>query len=188
MVAEVVATPDAGMPATVMHVMAGVLCRTDGTVLLTQRLPGKHLAGLWEFPGGKLEPGESPLAGLTRELREELGIALEQAEPLVQVPWPYGERTLLLDAWLIRQWQGSPQSLEGQALQWCLPAQIDPLILTPADRPVLQALNTRLLTLSVGDFSRDSSEVVKIANARRRSQQVGDFFTASQPCLKRDRD
>lgn len=127
-----------------LHVMAGVMLDAAGRVLLAQRPTGKHLAGLWEFPGGKLEPGESAVDALARELREELGIELMQAEPLVRVPWLYGESGLLLDAWLILQWRGSPQSLEGQALQWLPPAQIDPLLLTPADCPILQVLNVRL--------------------------------------------
>ena len=124
----------------VMHVMAGVMRDPIGRVLLAQRPAGKHLAGLWEFPGGKLEPGESPLAAHARECREELGIELQHAEPLIRVPWQYGERTLLLDTWQILEWRGTPQSLEGQALQWKQPARVDPALLTPADRPILQAL------------------------------------------------
>lgn len=124
----------------IMHVMAGVMLDADGRVLIAQRLPGKHLAGSWEFPGGKREPGESPLDALTRELREELGIEVLHAEPLIQVPWRYGERELLLDAWQIRRWQGSPQSMEGQALEWIQAAQVDPAILAPADRSILQTL------------------------------------------------
>jgi len=69
-----------------MHVMAGLIVDTDGLVLLAERPQGKHLAGFWEFPGGKLEPGESPLAVLARELREELGIELKSATPLIRVP------------------------------------------------------------------------------------------------------
>lgn len=129
--------------AAAMHVMAGVLCGADARVLLAQRPAGKHLAGQWEFPGGKLEPDELPLAALARELHEELGIRLQQAEPLIGVPWQYGECRLLLDAWLIRQWQGEPQSLEGQALQWRVPGQIDPAMLAPADRVILEALLAR---------------------------------------------
>ena len=124
----------------VMHVMAGVMRDSIGRVLLAQRPVGKHLAGLWEFPGGKLESGESPFSALARECREELGIELQHAEPLIRVPWEYGERTLLLDAWQIQQWRGTPQSLESQALQWQTPARIDPVLLAPADRPILQAL------------------------------------------------
>lgn len=123
-----------------MHVMAGVLLDAAGRVLLAQRPVGKHLAGLWEFPGGKIEPGETPLEALARELREELGISMQRAEPLIVVPWIYGECELRLDAWRVHAWLGEPRSLEGQALQWQLPEQVDMMVLTPADRPLLQAL------------------------------------------------
>jgi 8-oxo-dGTP diphosphatase len=123
-----------------MHVMAGVMLDARGRVLLAQRPPGKHLAGLWEFPGGKLESDESPEGGLIRELREELGVEAEVSEPLIRVPWHYGERGLLLDARVVRRWQGEPLSLEGQALQWCEPDSVDLSILAPADRSILRAL------------------------------------------------
>jgi 8-oxo-dGTP diphosphatase len=123
-----------------MHVMAGLMIGGDGRVLLAERPKGKHLAGFWEFPGGKLEPGERPLEALARELREELGIDLQSAEPLIRVPWTYDDRSLVLDAWRVDRWHGAPQSLEGQALQWCHPMAIDPERMTPADRPILQAL------------------------------------------------
>jgi len=123
-----------------LHVLAGALRDGEGRVLLAERPAGKHLAGLWEFPGGKREPGEAPLAALARELDEELGIALVEAAPLIRVPWRYHERELLLDAWCVTQWRGEPRSLEGQGLRWCLPMQADPATLAPADRPILQAL------------------------------------------------
>ena len=132
--------PAIAMPRAVMHVMAGVLLDTAGRVLLAQRPAGKHLAGFWEFPGGKLEPGETPLAALARELQEELGIDVLDAEPLIRVPWRYEERELLLDAWRISSWRGEPQSLEGQPLQWLAPAAVEPLTLAPADRVILTAL------------------------------------------------
>lgn len=129
-----------------MHVMAGALRDAQGRVLLAQRPPGKHLAGSWEFPGGKVEPGEAPLAALARELREELGVEIDPAsvEPLIRVPWAYGERGLLLDAWRVTRWRGTPASLDNQALQWCAPAQVDPGQLAPADRAILQALRLPL--------------------------------------------
>lgn len=123
-----------------MYVTAGLLVDAGGRVLLAERPEGKHLAGFWEFPGGKLEPGELPLAALARELREELGIELQSATPLIRIPWKYEDLTLVLDAWVVDQWIGTPQSLEGQALRWSNPADIDPLVMTPADRPILQAL------------------------------------------------
>ncbi|MGH8158690.1 MAG: Nudix family hydrolase [Rhodanobacter sp.] len=131
--------PTAPKPV-VTHVMAGVMLDAEGRVLLAQRPPGKHLAGLWEFPGGKLEPGEQPLAALARELHEELGITVQRAEPLIRVPCHYPDRELLLDTWRIEQWKDTPQSREGQALQWLPPAEVDPAILTLADRAILQAL------------------------------------------------
>jgi 8-oxo-dGTP diphosphatase len=128
------------MPATVMHVMAGILLDDTGRVLLAQRPAGKHLAGFWEFPGGKLEAGETPLAALARELLEELGIHVRDAEPLVCLPWRYEDRELLLDAWRVSSWRGEPSSLEALPLQWMLPASVDPMILAPADRVILAAL------------------------------------------------
>lgn len=125
-----------------MHVVAGVLFDGAGRVLLAQRPPGKHLAGMWEFPGGKLEPGETPQAGLARELHEELDIRIETAgiSPLIRLPWDYGERPLLLDAWRIGAWQGVPRSVEGQALQWRQPHDVEAAQLAPADRVILQAV------------------------------------------------
>lgn len=131
------------MPApttAAMHVMAGVMLDPQGRVLLAQRPSGKHLAGLWEFPGGKLEAGETPVDGLVRELREELGIEASVDGPLIRVPWRYGERSLLLDARLVRRWQGELASLDGQALRWADPASVDLDLLTPADRHILRAL------------------------------------------------
>jgi 8-oxo-dGTP diphosphatase len=128
------------IPATVMHVMAGILLDDTGRVLLAQRPAGKHLAGFWEFPGGKLEAGETPLAALARELLEELGIHVRSAEALIRLPWRYGDRELLLDAWRVSSWRGEPRSLEAQPLQWLLPARVDPMILAPADRVILAEL------------------------------------------------
>lgn len=132
--------PAPAEPKPVLHVMAAVMLDALGRVLLAQRPAGKHLAGMWEFPGGKVEPGETPMAALARELREELGVTLLRGEPLIRVPIHYPERELLLDAWQTGQWEGEPQSLEGQALQWLPPEQIDPAILAPADRAIVQAL------------------------------------------------
>ncbi len=130
------------MAAGVLYVLAGALCDASGRVLLAERPAGKQLAGMWEFPGGKREPGETPLATLTRELDEELGVTVVDAAPLVRVPWHYAGRELLLDAWRVTRWQHVPTPREGQRIAWYLPAQVDPQILAPADRAILRAVCT----------------------------------------------
>jgi len=128
-----------------IHVAAGALIDADGRVLLAQRPPGKHLALMWEFPGGKLEPGEDARQGLARELAEELGIVIGGATALMQFPWDYEDKSLLLDVFIVTTWYGEPRSLEGQALRWVLPAEADPADLAPADRPVLAELARTVL-------------------------------------------
>jgi 8-oxo-dGTP diphosphatase len=125
-----------------MHVLAGVLIDGAGRILIAQRPAGKHLAGMWEFPGGKVEPGEAPMAALERELDEELGIAVDPLsfEDLIRVPWTYGERSMLLEAVVVRAWSGEAQALDAAAIDWRLPKDIDPGMLAPADRPILAAL------------------------------------------------
>ena len=87
------------MNAGLVHVVAGIVRDEQGRVLLAQRPPGKHLAGLWEFPGGKREPEESPEHALRRELAEEIGIDTGAVEPLIAVPWHYPEKSVLLDVY-----------------------------------------------------------------------------------------
>jgi len=125
-----------------MHVVAGVLVDDSGRILIAQRPPGKHLAGLWEFPGGKLEPGETAGAALERELDEELGIAVDPQsfETLIRVPWNYGERQMVLEAMVVRAWSGEPKALDAAAIAWREPWAIDPATLAPADRPILAAV------------------------------------------------
>lgn len=112
-----------------------------GRVLIAQRPPGKHLAGGWEFPGGKLEPGEDRRAGLTRELREELGITLSAPpRPLIRVRHAYDYGEVLIDMWVVRQYSGEPRALDGQALRWCTRDELESVELLPADGPIVSAL------------------------------------------------
>ena len=112
----------------------------NGRVLIAQRPPGSHLAGGWEFPGGKLEPGEERLAGLARELREELGISIDTPRPLIRVRHAYPTREVLLDVWVVRRYQGEPEGLDGQALRWCEQSELATANLLPADKPIVAAL------------------------------------------------
>jgi 8-oxo-dGTP diphosphatase len=122
------------------HVVAGILRDESGRVLVAQRLPGKHLAGLWEFPGGKCEPGESAGAALRRELHEELGIEVGSSQPLIAVPWHYPGKSILLDVYEVPRWQGTAHGREGQALRWASMGELATLPMPPADRPVVAAL------------------------------------------------
>lgn len=125
---------------TPVHVVAGVLRDRDGRVLVAERPPGKHLAGHWEFPGGKIDAGEAPLDALRRELREEIGIDVESARALISVPWTYPEKRIVLDAWRVDGYSGTPHAREAQALQWIAIDALSALPMPPADLPIVTAL------------------------------------------------
>ncbi len=111
-------------------------------ILLAQRPPGKNFAGLWEFPGGKLEPDETPEAALVRELHEELGIEVEQEHllPLIFASHTYGDHHLLMPVYSCRRWAGTPRALEGQTLAWVEPAKLNDYPMPPADEPLIAVL------------------------------------------------
>ncbi len=126
-----------------MIVVAAALVDRDGRVLLQQRPAGRQMAGLWEFPGGKIEPGERPEAALIRELREELGIETEEAclAPATFASAPLGDRHLLLLLYICRKWQGNPEPIDAAALKWVRPNQMFGLAMPPADIPLIGLLD-----------------------------------------------
>lgn len=130
------------MPSTDPEVTgaAGILADDRGRVLLAQRPAHKHLGGMWEFPGGRIEEGEEPRAGLARELHEELGIELAACEPLIHVRHAYPEKTVSLWFYRVTNWRGEPHGREGQPLKWVVPDAIAAGELPPADVPVVRAL------------------------------------------------
>ncbi|WP_342109237.1 (deoxy)nucleoside triphosphate pyrophosphohydrolase [Methylobacterium sp. SI9] len=123
-------------------VVAVALVDVDGRVLVSERPAGKQLAGLWEFPGGKVEPGERPEETLIRELAEELGIRVEEPclAPLTFASHAYPEFHLLMPLYVCRRWTGTPQPLEGQALKWVRPKALRDLAMPPADAPLIPFL------------------------------------------------
>ena len=123
-------------------VAAVALLDADGRVLIAQRPPGKALAGLWEFPGGKIEPGERPEETLIRELREELGIEVKEAclAPLTFASHAYDSFHLLMPLYVCRRWDGLVQPREGQALKWVRPRELATYPMPPADEPLIPAL------------------------------------------------
>lgn len=125
-----------------MTVVAAALIDAQGRVLLQQRAPGRAMAGLWEFPGGKVEDGELPEAALVRELAEELGIGADTAAlaPACFASAPVGGRHMILLLYVCRSWRGVPRPLDASALAWLLPAQMAPGEMPPADRPLIGLL------------------------------------------------
>jgi len=124
-------------------VVAAALVDDSGRVLLQQRPPGKAMAGLWEFPGGKLETGETPEQALSRELEEEPGSGVEAAclAPACFASERLGDRHLLLLLYVCRKWSGTVQMHDATALQWLKPAQMFDLPMPPADRPLIGLLD-----------------------------------------------
>lgn len=142
------------VPFRFIHVAAAVITDARGRILLARRTDGRDLAGLWEFPGGKCEAGESPEQALVRELQEELGITVQVGPPLISVPQQYPDKRLCLDVRQVRAWQGIPRGVEGQALAWVAPEKLTRYPMPPADRPVVAALlqpDRYLVTPEPGD-------------------------------------
>ncbi|WP_116598212.1 8-oxo-dGTP diphosphatase MutT [Primorskyibacter marinus] len=123
-------------------VSAVALIDRDGRVLLAQRPEGKSMAGLWEFPGGKVEPGETPEAALIRELQEELGIDTWQSclAPLTFASHSYDDFHLLMPLFACRKWQGIARAQEGQTLKWVRPIEMRDYPMPPADIPLIAML------------------------------------------------
>ncbi|HBS51294.1 MAG TPA: 8-oxo-dGTP diphosphatase MutT [Rhodobacteraceae bacterium] len=123
-------------------VSAVALIDVDGRVLLAQRPEGKSMAGLWEFPGGKVEPGETPEAALIRELEEELGINTWASclAPLTFASHGYDDFHLLMPLFACRKWEGIPSSREGQRLKWARPQELREFPMPPADIPLIPIL------------------------------------------------
>lgn len=126
----------------IVLVAACALIDRDGRVLLAQRPEGKSMAGLWEFPGGKVEPGETPEAALIRELHEELGVDTWESclAPLTFASHAYADFHLLMPLFACRKWQGTPQAKEGQALTWARANRLRDYPMPPADIPLIPIL------------------------------------------------
>jgi 8-oxo-dGTP diphosphatase len=137
--------PDAA-PKPIVLVAAVALIDPDGRVLLAERPPGKHLAGTWEFPGGKVQPGETPEAALIRELDEELGIGTHDSclAPFTFASYGYEAFHLLMPLYVCRKWHGIVTPREGQRLKWVRPAQLADYPMPPADKPLVAMLRDLL--------------------------------------------
>ena len=127
---------------TMLLVVAAALTNEVGEILLQMRPEGRSMAGLWEFPGGKIETGETPESALVRELKEELGVDIDPAAftPFAFASEPLGDRHLLLMLYRCTRWSGVPRALESPELRWVNPLDMDRLAMPPADLPLMRAL------------------------------------------------
>lgn len=123
-----------------IRVAVGVVHNSSGQLLITERPRHAHLGGLWEFPGGKLEAGESVLQALRRELKEEVGIDAQSAEPLITVRHDYGDRYVELDVWQVTAFSGTAQPCEGQAMRWVSPQQLNDFAFPAANQAIIKAV------------------------------------------------
>lgn len=133
-------------PDKVVTVVAAALVDPDGRVLIAQRPAHKAMGGLWEFPGGKIEPGETPEAALVRELDEELAISTATSclAPVTFASWSYDDFHLLMPLFACRKWAGTPRPVEAQALAWERPNKLRDYPMPPADGPLIAALRDLL--------------------------------------------
>ncbi len=122
-----------------IHVAAAVILDAQGNILLAQRPADKHQGGLWEFPGGKVEAGEPVVDALYRELDEELGIQLRQAQPLIRIPHHYPDKSVLLDVYTVTAFAGDPYGREGQPVRWVAPDELDLYPFPAANTPIVTA-------------------------------------------------
>lgn len=146
--ADALARPrDKALPGKpLLLVVAAALLDSDGRILIAQRPNGKSMAGLWEFPGGKINDGETPEFALCRELEEELGVEARECcfSPIAFASHSYDEFHLLMPVYACRMWTGTPTSREGQALKWVMPTELYDYDMPPADLPLIPQIIDRL--------------------------------------------
>ena len=123
-----------------IHVLVGILTDTAGRVLIAERPAGRHMAGAWEFPGGKCKALESPAEALARELREELDIEVARAEPFMELLHDYPDRQVRLDVWRVHEYRGAVRAREGQALRWVAVEALREQPILAADAPIVEAI------------------------------------------------
>ncbi len=150
-------------------VAAAAILDAEGRVLITRRADHLHQGGLWEFPGGKLEPGERAETALARELKEELDIHPTSLQPLIRILHRYDDREVRLDFFRVTSWAGEPRGLEGQPLRWVSPREMRPDDFPAADRPVITALRLPERYLITGEDPTDGGTFLRRLEAALRA-------------------
>ncbi len=151
--------------AGLLHVVAGAICNPQGEVLIARRPEHTHQGGLWEFPGGKCEAGESAEEALSRELEEELGIQVRRAERLIQVPYRYADKGIWLDVWRVTAFDGEPHGREGQPVRWQPLARLAEVAFPAANYPIVSALQLPDTCLVTGVAENNEQFLARLRSA-----------------------
>lgn len=181
-----------------LAVVAAVIRDAAGRILIARRLQHVHQGGLWEFPGGKIESGESPEQALRRELWEELGIHPRRYRRLIRIPHHYPDRSVLLDVWQVDSFSGSPHGRQGQPLQWVQPADLPNYPFPAANRPITAAarLPAQYLITPDGESGPDFLEKldaalargIRLVQLRAPSLPAAEYAQLAQSVIQRCRD
>lgn len=158
-----------------LHVAAAVVVDGEGRVLIAKRAEHRHQGGLWEFPGGKVEPGEAVREALARELHEEVGIDVVSARPLIRIPYDYGDRRVLLDVWRTDAFHGEAHGKEGQPVAWVSPPALSDYAFPAANRPIITAAqlpDACLITPEPGPRSRWPSFLERLEFSLKRGVRL----------------
>jgi len=158
--------------ARVVHVAVGVIVNDRGSILIAKRPDQTHQGGLWEFPGGKVEPGETLFDALKRELREELAIDVLTTEPLIKIRHDYGDKIVLLDVHKVIRFAGEPQGNEGQPIQWVSPEQLTNHEFPAANVPIITAINLPKRLLITGEFINPGDFLIRIDIALQKGVRL----------------
>ena len=151
--------------AQLIHVAAAVIRDPQRRILIARRPADKHQGGLWEFPGGKVEPGEAVADALARELQEELGIRVTAAAPLIRIPHHYPDKSVLLDVWEVTAFTGEAHGAEGQPVRWVRPQALDDYPFPAANTPIISAARLPSRILITGRFSDSADCLKRLKNA-----------------------
>lgn len=148
-----------------IHVAVGVIVGADGKILIAKRPQTAHQGGLWEFPGGKVDLGESVHQALVRELQEELAISAIASEPLIQIRHHYPDKSVLLDVYKVTRFDGQPSGAEGQPICWVAPDELNNFEFPAANKPIIKAITLPDTYLITGNFIDESDFCSRLANA-----------------------
>lgn len=159
----------------VVHVVAGVIYDKEGHILIAHRHDGQHQGGKWEFPGGKCEANEEPLAALQRELHEELDIDVQQASPLIKIRHDYPDKSILLDVWEVSEFSGEAHGKEGQPIKWVTVNELDEHEFPEANLPIITAIKLPKVCQITPDPTKCTNFMLELENTLKTGIKLVQF-------------